>query len=192
MTAPLSDAEWFERAQIQSPRFWRKVEKTSACWLWRGRRDQGGYGQFHVTGDRERGPKQRAWRAHRLAWELAHGAIPSGLLVIHECDNPPCVNVSHLRIGTTDENIADKLAKGRQSRGETHGSRTKPEGVCRGERNKGGGKLKETDIPKIRTCARSGEPLRSIARRFSVSRSTIKGIVVGRLWRCVPDLQEAS
>lgn len=52
-------------------------------------------------------------RAHRLAWMIERGAIPRALFVLHRCDNPPCVNVEHLFLGTHDENMRDKQIKGR-------------------------------------------------------------------------------
>jgi hypothetical protein len=51
--------------------------------------------------------------AHRVAWMLAHGEIPDGLCVLHRCDNPPCINIDHLFLGTHADNVADKMAKGR-------------------------------------------------------------------------------
>ena len=59
---------------------------------------------------------QRSVTAHRFAWENANGPISVGLHVCHTCDNPGCVNVEHLWLGTNAENIADRMVKGRSHR----------------------------------------------------------------------------
>jgi hypothetical protein len=51
--------------------------------------------------------------AHRIAYELECGPVPEGMFVLHRCDNPPCVRVSHLFLGTRADNLADMRAKGR-------------------------------------------------------------------------------
>lgn len=72
-----------------SERFWRKVQKTAACWEWRAFRDQDGYGVFGVrTG--------LSVRAHRFAYEDLVGPIPDGLVIDHLCRNRACVNPAHL------------------------------------------------------------------------------------------------
>ena len=98
-------------------RFWEKVEYTETCWLWRASKRNKGYGQFGLCRD-------GYWMisAHRMSYMLCVGEIPKGLHVLHTCDNPSCVNPSHLFLGTNADNVADKVAKGRQarSRGENH------------------------------------------------------------------------
>lgn len=68
-------------------RFWAKVLKTDTCWRWRGALVRG-YGKFWLDG------KQRS--AHRVAYELAVGPVPSGLTLDHLCRERSCVNPTHL------------------------------------------------------------------------------------------------
>lgn len=92
----------------ETERFWEKVEKTDACWIWQSTTDEDGYGFFKV-----RQPTVRMWRAHRYSWVLHFGPIPSGLFVCHHCDTPPCVRPDHLFLGTALHNNRDSIAKGR-------------------------------------------------------------------------------
>jgi hypothetical protein len=87
-------------------RFWEKVDKRGVedCWLWTGSNDTR-YGQIWFRG--------KALKASRVAWELTRGPIPPGMQVCHTCDNPPCVNPSHLWLGTMSDNIRDAVCKGR-------------------------------------------------------------------------------
>ena len=61
--------------------------------------------------------KGKMYRHHRLVYEQEHGPIPKGMVIMHTCDNPPCINPEHLRLGTHQDNIADCVNKGRQPRG---------------------------------------------------------------------------
>jgi hypothetical protein len=83
--------------------------KETGCIEWIARRVPWGYGLVCVKG--------KDTRAHRYSWERTYGPIPDGLHVLHRCDNPPCVNPEHLFIGTNQDNVADKVAKGRCPKG---------------------------------------------------------------------------
>jgi len=89
-------------------RFWPKVYKTLGCWIWNAgktSRDLSrGYGIFWLNG--------RKVLSHRVSWEIHNGPIPKGMNVLHDCDNPPCVNPEHLWLGTHSDNIQDAADKG--------------------------------------------------------------------------------
>jgi hypothetical protein len=119
-------AAHFARIGSLEERFLNIIEEShSGCWLWRGNRDDGGYG---VTPGKN--PPER--RAHRMAFYLFYGPIPPGMCVCHSCDTPPCCNPEHLFIGTNADNIKDASRKGRMSRfGEKnamYGRRKGPDG----------------------------------------------------------------
>ena len=149
-------------------RFWSKVDKTGDCWIWKGCIIPNGYGQFWLNG--------RMQNAHRVSWELTNGPIPKGLEILHKCDNPPCVNPSHLWAGTQTENQQDSIRKGRFVRGVKNGhNKLTPEQVL---------EIRKTYIKN--TSSRKGHPLpfsqRTLAKKFHVSRGTITCILKGRAW----------
>lgn len=90
-------------------------EPNTGCWLWTGTVDKDGYGILRE------GRRYRV-RAHRFAWQLERGPVAGDALVLHRCDTPPCVNPSHLFIGTQADNVRDARGKGRLS-SQTHPER---------------------------------------------------------------------
>lgn len=96
-------------------RFWSKVHKTDTCWLWVGACDPDGYGRLGKPYGAD-GPQYIP--AHRLSWVLNRGPIPPSAHVLHRCDIRNCVRPEHLFLGTQTINMADKVAKGRQHRGD--------------------------------------------------------------------------
>lgn len=155
-------------------RFWNYVNKRSEdeCWEWTGRTDHPTsnhknilpYGQFWVG--------RKIISAHRFSWMIHNGPIPDGLFVLHTCDNPKCVNPSHLYLGTAKDNAIDRRDRGRQKLPPQIGSKN------------GYAKLTEEDVKIIRTL-RPGLTFREIGERFGVTSSTIEHVVRRRKWKHV-------
>jgi hypothetical protein len=76
------------------------------CIEWPHARTTAGYGKLSIGG--------KKWEAHRRIWYIRHGPIPKGMCVCHKCDNPACINLDHLFLGTQGDNIRDCYAKGRR------------------------------------------------------------------------------
>lgn len=95
------------KAKPIAERLMASVEKTEGCWLWTGARGKHGYGIITLA------PHHRTGRVHRIMWELHNGQIPEGMCVCHRCDNPVCVKLDHLFLGTHADNVRDRIAKGR-------------------------------------------------------------------------------
>jgi hypothetical protein len=91
-------------------RFNSKVKKLeSGCWVFTGSKDRDGYGYAYCKDKMDKVP------AHRLSWIINNGPIPKGLSVCHSCDNPPCVRIDHLWLGTQKENMLDMIKKNRKN-----------------------------------------------------------------------------
>jgi hypothetical protein len=84
---------------------YKKVE-NSECWEWTGAmRGNSGYGCMYFKG--------KVIDAHRISFMIHKGEIPTGLVVMHSCDNKICVNSDHLSIGTHKENARQAIERGR-------------------------------------------------------------------------------
>ena len=142
------------------------VREPDACWPWLAYTDRGGYGRFW-DGD-------KLVQAHRFAWMLTNGSIPAGLLVLHRCDAPGCVNPGHLFLGTQADNLADMRAKGRAVYGGN-----------RGEWN-GHAKLTADEVRAIYARYHAGGTFqRKLATEYGVCVSQISNITRGGNWRHV-------
>lgn len=156
-------------------RFEDYVDRSGACWVWRGAVDNG-YGAFNDGSGRH-------IRAHQVAYELASGeTIPDGRAVLHTCDNQLCVRnddsgtykvdgltlprFGHLALGVNLNNRRDAVAKGRQARGEKHGQ----------------ARLTAAEVQTIRQRLAAGESQRAIATDVGLARQTVGDIATGRRW----------
>lgn len=163
-----------ESGGIQEPR--RAIEKLlermetvqptkRGCLEWPG----ASTGRFEYGQIRGDGPRPTIVLAHRVAWEAFHDQeIPQGLVVLHDCDTPRCVNPLHLRVGTQADNVADMHAKrrNRQPRGEASGL----------------SKLTAADVKEIRRLAGLGFTQRAIAKQFGVTHPNVGSILRRETW----------
>lgn len=155
-------------------RYWRKVNKTASCWLWTASTDSHGYGQFMFE-------PGKLSRASRIAWQLTRGDIPAGLMVLHRCDVPLCVNPEHLFLGTAQDNAQDMHMKGRA----VSGLKLCPSKAARGEAS-GTSKLTEQQVREIRArYVPNGVGSKRLAAEFGVSPDLIRRVVRRKLWRHV-------
>lgn len=139
-------------ARDLAERFWEKVEKTDGCWLWRSKIARDGYGHFTTA-------NSVSQRAHRVAFELSYGPIPTGALVLHKCDNRRCVNPDHLFLGDYRDNARDMVAKGRQW---------------------GRRKLTDDQVRLILKLLADGRSQQSIADEVGISQITVSRIKLGQ------------
>ena len=168
--------------------FWGKVDKEkstffyngSKCWEWTAGQNPKGYGQFLA------GRKMEL--AHRVAWVIANGEILDNLHVLHHCDNPSCVNPSHLFLGTELDNARDKEMKGRgnHARGNRSARYTHPESTARGECH-GMSKLTWENVREIRRRYKwggiGGDDLKTLSLEFEVDASVIHDVVRNKTWK---------
>lgn len=144
--------------------FEEKIDRSAgpdACHPWTACADDAGYGRYRLPAQGE------TVLAHREAFRRARGYLPP--VVRHSCDYPPCCNERHLFSGTHADNVADRLARDRQPRGEAVG----------------GARLTEDDVREIRSARLRGATFSSLGRAFGVTESNVRAIVNGRSWRHV-------
>ena len=151
--------------------FWSKVDikdDANACWEWQGAKKPKGYGNVRIN--------KKYLLTHRVAFELAVGEIPDGMMVCHICDNPSCCNPAHLMLGTAKSNYADMLLKNRQQF---------KKNAARGARNVNA-KLDDHAIHQIRSAYKHTSINQyELAELYGVSQSCIGSIVRNETWRHV-------
>ena len=159
-----------------SKSFWDHVDigESDECWEWQRSKTPNGYGRLRYTIERN---KYTNLYAHRYAWELVNGPIPDGMFILHKCDNPSCVNPSHLYLGTQSDNIRDRVIRGRNG----HPPEDTPKRVGS---QVSVARFKEEEIPVIRDLYASGKiSIRGLARKYDVSPSVIHSIIHRVTWK---------
>ena len=142
---------------------------THPCIAWEGPLTPKGYGMTRLNvGMNQVG-------SHRVVYCVEHGLDLSdiaGQLVRHKCDNPSCVQPSHLELGTYQDNMDDKVKRDRSAKGEGHGSSKLTEDQVRCIRDR-----------YVKGCKVNGQ--NALAKEFGVRQNLIFRIVHNELWRHV-------
>lgn len=141
---------------------------AGGCWEYQGYIRSNGYGQFKIN-CRGASPYKRNFLAHRVSYAFHYGIDPGESLVCHRCDNPACINPEHLFLGTTADNSADMVAKGR-SVNQT------------GARNHAA-KLTEDAAREIIRQLQAGRNNTAIAAETGVTHSLVSLIRRGKAWQ---------
>ena len=140
-------------------RYCAKHTITGCIELTKGTTARGGYSRIWLNG--------RYYLGHRYVFELVHGEIPKGMCICHKCDNPACVNINHLWIGTQADNIRDKVRKGNQTKGSMVNT----------------AKLNEKQVAVIKYNLSHGESCTYLANKYGVKPVTISQIKTNRNWK---------
>lgn len=125
-----------------------------------------GYGNISVYGEEQR----KNLKIHRIIFEfLSNSKIPENLIIMHKCDNPKCINMEHLRLGTAKENMQDMAKKGRSS-------------SIRGQHKR---KLTEWQVAEIKRLLTNHVSYSQISKAYNISISTVSEIKNKKRWKHV-------
>ena len=154
-TAHMTDDERFEYYLLDIP--------FSECQLWGGNTNSDGYGRIRIN--------KRMESAHRYQWIRHYGEIPKGLCVLHTCHNGHlgCCSIEHLKLGTHQKNMTDRMLYGKQIRGTRVSS----------------SKLNERKVKDIRLLSLTGQTYRDISKLYGVNETAISAVVKGTSWKHV-------
>lgn len=153
---------YFDSDWVKDKLFLGRINRTGDCWIWTGSKTVKGYGKLGRNG--------KTIAAHVYMLEQL-GIDRNGLHVLHKCDNPPCVNPSHLFLGTHADNMRDKLRKGRSNN-------------PIGERV-GLAKMTARHVVAIRYLVTMGHPRKDVANMYNIGKTTLWKILNKETWRHV-------
>lgn len=140
-------------------RFMAKVDQRedNECWPWLASTTQDFYGLFHLGGGMRRATRLMAY---------AHGMDPTGVLVMHTCDNPPCVNPRHFKLGTDMDNATDSVVKGRKLRGSENPV----------------SKVTEQQVLEVHNLLTQGKSSKEISELTDIPQTIVQSISKGSAW----------
>lgn len=159
------------RASLQAKVRANVAISATGCWLWqRATNGTQGYGLIYI------GAGHTAL-AHRVAYVVFIGPIPTGLIVRHHCDVPTCCNPAHLGLGTFRDNARDAIERGRQSRGDKHAAAMQGK-ARRGQRHYRV-TLTDGEVAYARRLRGAGLPIKTIARELGIKERTAGALIAG-------------
>lgn len=152
---------------------YRNIDKKTGCWNYTGTIDKERYGYLTIRPlAKLLGLSGYSIRVHRLsAMTFLRFSLRDSRVICHKCDNRKCFNPHHLFIATPSQNTLDMVAKKRHVIGSQQGL----------------AKLKESDVPIIRTLLLAGKRQIDIAKQFSVSQVLISLIKRNKIWTHVQE-----
>lgn len=155
------------KAGPQEPKPYYDIDPDTGCWMWN--RSKGSvYGTTRYNGRHE--------AAHRVYYAHYVGPVPAGMVVMHQCDTPKCVNPKHLQLGTHGENMWDRDRKGRQNANPGHEHATSV--------------ITKLGVRAVFALRDAGWLQSDIAEMFGVSRANISQILGGK--RRATDVSDAA
>ncbi len=147
-----------EMEELQLEKFLSLIDKTEKCWLWLGKRNKSGYGQFSYA---------HSWfLVPRIMYQLHHGDVNPYLMVCHDCDNPPCCNPEHLYLDCCSGNVQRSYDLKRSSKAGSENCKAR---------------LTEEKVLEIRK--RCTESQLELAIEYGVSPVTINHVLLRRTWK---------
>lgn len=154
---PFSQSKWDKYAAKAIA----KTEQFGECMCYTGARNEKGYGRIEMWSDGV--PRFRY--AHRIVMEATLGRVlETQEYILHSCDNPPCINPNHLRVGTALENTRDSYLK---------------------KRHYPSAKLSDERVREIRRLRTEGLTFTQVAKRYDISKPAAQHICARRTWKHV-------
>lgn len=152
-------------------RFWSKVSRKGKdeCWEWSGAKlikDAVSHGMFGM--ENRRNKRRYTVLSHRFSWMLHNRdwSLTSASMICHTCDNPGCVNPSHLYKGNHQTNMKDRFERNRTNKGTRNGM----------------AKLSEEQVRRIRRLDAEGIKRKVLSKLFCIVPQTISKICLKRRW----------